>query len=125
MSRHKIPAKRPDLFEVIVGYDRPLDEFFAQVFSKQILDHNMALEERLIAIDPESPEYRRLSGLFRDDELIIAYGMEHGTAPLNLSKLVLLVNIYADIGDAVLYELLAERRGDVDPNREVDHTRNA
>ena len=37
MSRHIIPAYS-DRFEVIVGWDRPLNSFFAQVLDRQMTD---------------------------------------------------------------------------------------
>ncbi|MFY9781383.1 MAG: hypothetical protein WAJ85_12850 [Candidatus Baltobacteraceae bacterium] len=33
MSRHAIPANDPR-FEIVVGYDRPLDDFFGQVYDR-------------------------------------------------------------------------------------------
>lgn len=37
MSRHSIQAREPERFEIIVGYDAPLQTFFAQVIDLDML----------------------------------------------------------------------------------------
>ena len=36
MSRHTIEAKEPGRYEIIVGYDPPLDSFFCQVTRREV-----------------------------------------------------------------------------------------
>jgi len=36
MSRHTIEAKEPGRYEIIVGYDPPLDSFFGQVIDREV-----------------------------------------------------------------------------------------
>jgi hypothetical protein len=36
MSRHTIEAGEPAAFEIVIGYDPPLDSFFAQVINREV-----------------------------------------------------------------------------------------
>lgn len=36
MSRHTIEAREPAAFEIVVGYDPPLDTFFGQVINREV-----------------------------------------------------------------------------------------
>jgi hypothetical protein len=49
MSRHTIEAREPAAFEIVVGYDPPLDTFFGQVINREVrarVEHAQERRER-------------------------------------------------------------------------------
>lgn len=65
MSRHTIEAGEPGRYEIIVGYDPPLDSFFGQVIDREVRarieraqeEHERAYREALASgVGPETNE---------------------------------------------------------------------
>lgn len=58
MSRHTIEAKEQGRYEIIVGYDPPLDSFFGQVIDREVrarLERERAYSEALSrGVEPET-----------------------------------------------------------------------
>lgn len=125
MSRHTIPALDPARHRVVVGWDRQTESFFFQVYDEPKMRVNEALEAELAMI-PREPKAnltrrRKVIDQMADDELIAFGGSTPGDIGL-LSDLVDRVAPFAQISIPVRAELLRERAGERDCNREVDHT---
>jgi hypothetical protein len=96
MSQHTIPANDESRFTVVVGYDRPLDGFFATVYNAA----GTAVEDE-------------------DSEAVVAWLWK----TLSLDELRAFCAPYAAVGDDVLRELAAERvnRATHPMHKHIDH----
>lgn len=115
MSRHTIPAREPDKHLVVVGYDRPLDDFFITVFDQATIRRNEAVSAKLKELQPGTEPYRQTLALFEDDETILNEGLTPGQK-LKLDKLTRIAAIYAVFPAGLTDILLAESYGRADTN---------
>jgi hypothetical protein len=99
MSQHTIPSNDESRFTVVVGYDRPLDAFFATVYNAA-----------------ESAE---------DEDVNVGDVIAWLPETTSLDELHAFCAPYATLGDDVLRELAAERvnRAAHPMHKHVDHRR--
>ena len=101
MSRHNIPTKNPLKYSCVVGYDNPLQTFFAQVIDNEAEEYNTQLPA-----DSDEPE---------KIELIVWNGCRSGEIT-SLDKLQETIRDYAILPHNIREMLEREKSNSPGPN---------